>query len=261
MSGVTIITIDNPPVNATSSTSQWPARSPRASCSDPEISAVVIIGAGKTLSQARHREFDKPLRDPQMPAVIEAIEACAKPWSRRSTAQRSAAGSSLRSAATHASRRGTWWSGSRRSPSGSFRAPGHAAAPAPGRHRQGDRPRLHRAPHRCPGGAEAGTHRRHCRGRPARGRRGSCRRGDGQAAAPRPRRSARRRSVDQAACRQVLESQGDSVQVREGIAAVRAAALPYSQAMAREREVFQRLRGSDEAAALRGKFFARKART
>jgi 3-hydroxyacyl-CoA dehydrogenase len=40
----------------------------------------VIIGAGKTfVAGADIREFDKPLRDPQVPAVIEAIEACAKP--------------------------------------------------------------------------------------------------------------------------------------------------------------------------------------
>ena len=36
-----------------------------------------------------------------------------------------------------------------------------------------------------------------------------------------------------------------------------AATLPYAEALAREREVFQRLRASDEAAALRAKFFAR----
>src|SRR3984893_2545312 len=78
---VAVIVIDNPPVNAGS----WDVRNGllaplRASCADPEIAAIVIIGAGKTfVAGADIREFDKPLRDPQMPAVIEAIEACAKP--------------------------------------------------------------------------------------------------------------------------------------------------------------------------------------
>ena len=78
---IAVLMIDNPPVNAGS----WDVRNGllaalRASCSDPEISAIVIIGAGKTfVAGADIREFDKPLRDPQMPAVIEAIEACAKP--------------------------------------------------------------------------------------------------------------------------------------------------------------------------------------
>jgi len=78
---VAVIVIDNPPVNAGS----WDVRNGllaalRASCADPEIAAIVIIGAGKTfVAGADIREFDKPLRDPQMPAAIEAIEACAKP--------------------------------------------------------------------------------------------------------------------------------------------------------------------------------------
>ncbi|HEY2185415.1 MAG TPA: enoyl-CoA hydratase/isomerase family protein, partial [Xanthobacteraceae bacterium] len=78
---VAILVIDNPPVNAGS----WDVRNGllaavRAACSDPDISAIVIIGAGKTfVAGADIREFDRPLRDPQMPAVIEAIEACAKP--------------------------------------------------------------------------------------------------------------------------------------------------------------------------------------
>jgi len=78
---IAVLVIDNPPVNAGS----WDVRNGllaalRASCSDADISAIVIIGAGKTfVAGADIREFDKPLRDPQMPAVIETIEACAKP--------------------------------------------------------------------------------------------------------------------------------------------------------------------------------------
>jgi 3-hydroxyacyl-CoA dehydrogenase len=40
----------------------------------------VIIGAGKTfVAGSDIREFGKPIRDPQLPAVIETIESCTKP--------------------------------------------------------------------------------------------------------------------------------------------------------------------------------------
>jgi 3-hydroxyacyl-CoA dehydrogenase len=79
--GVAVLVIDNPPVNAGS----WEVRNGlletvRAACADPALRALVLIGAGRTfIAGADIREFDKPLRDPQMPAVIEAIESCEKP--------------------------------------------------------------------------------------------------------------------------------------------------------------------------------------
>jgi 3-hydroxyacyl-CoA dehydrogenase len=78
---VAVVVIDNPPVNAGS----WDVRKGlidaiRAAAADPNASAIVIIGSGKTfVAGSDIREFGKPLRDPQLPAVIEAIESCAKP--------------------------------------------------------------------------------------------------------------------------------------------------------------------------------------
>jgi 3-hydroxyacyl-CoA dehydrogenase len=76
-----VVIIDNPPVNATS----FEVRSGLldaigALAADADIDAVVLIGAGKTfVAGADIREFGKPLRDPQLPAVIAAIEQCPKP--------------------------------------------------------------------------------------------------------------------------------------------------------------------------------------
>jgi 3-hydroxyacyl-CoA dehydrogenase len=75
------VVIDNPPVNASS----WQVRrgllSALESCStNPRVSALVLIGAGKTfMAGADINEFSGPLQDPQMPAVIAAVEACPKP--------------------------------------------------------------------------------------------------------------------------------------------------------------------------------------
>lgn len=77
---VAVVVIDNPPVNAAS----WDVRQGlmeaiERACADPDITAVVLIGAGTTfIAGADIREFDQPPRDPQMPAVIAAIEACPK---------------------------------------------------------------------------------------------------------------------------------------------------------------------------------------
>ena len=75
------VVIDNPPVNATS-------LEVRAGLLDAvttlgannEIAAIVLIGAGKTfIAGADIREFGRPLRDPQVPELIAAIEQCGKP--------------------------------------------------------------------------------------------------------------------------------------------------------------------------------------
>src|SRR5206468_799795 len=45
-----------------------------------DIEAAVLIGAGRTfVSGADIREFDGPIAEPQMPAVVGAIESCPKP--------------------------------------------------------------------------------------------------------------------------------------------------------------------------------------
>jgi 3-hydroxyacyl-CoA dehydrogenase len=78
---IALVVVDNPPVNASS----WDVRKGlleaiRAAAADPTASAIVIIGSGKTfVAGSDIREFGKPIRDPQLPAVIEAIESCAKP--------------------------------------------------------------------------------------------------------------------------------------------------------------------------------------
>jgi 3-hydroxyacyl-CoA dehydrogenase len=78
---VLLITIDNPPINATSHA----VRAGLIAAIDelsrrPDLDAAVLIGAGNTfIAGADIREFGQPAKDPSLPAVIEAIEACAKP--------------------------------------------------------------------------------------------------------------------------------------------------------------------------------------
>ena len=75
------VVIDNPPVNASSfEVRQGLLAAMRASSEDESVAAIVLIGAGKTfIAGADIREFGKPLRDPQVPEIIAAIEQCPKP--------------------------------------------------------------------------------------------------------------------------------------------------------------------------------------
>src|SRR5690242_19794182 len=81
-SAIAVVVIDNPPVNASS----WEVRrglldAVRQIAVDETLAAAVLIGAGRNfMAGADIREFDGPLRDPQSPAVIEAIESCPKPF-------------------------------------------------------------------------------------------------------------------------------------------------------------------------------------
>ena len=79
---VAIVTIDNPPVNASS-------QAVRAGLldavfrteADATIDAVVLTCAGRTfVAGADVREFDLPPVAPHLPDVIAAIEAASKPW-------------------------------------------------------------------------------------------------------------------------------------------------------------------------------------
>lgn len=78
---VAFIVIDNPPVNAGS----WGVRSGLVAAvasvaAEADVQAAVLIGAGSTfIAGSDIKEFDKPLRDPQVPLVISALEACPKP--------------------------------------------------------------------------------------------------------------------------------------------------------------------------------------
>ncbi|RJG02597.1 3-hydroxyacyl-CoA dehydrogenase NAD-binding domain-containing protein [Noviherbaspirillum sedimenti] len=78
---IAAIIIDNPPVNAGS-------REVRCGLLDAiymvaaedAIKAAVLIGAGSTfVAGSDIREFGKPLEEPQLPLVLAAIEACPKP--------------------------------------------------------------------------------------------------------------------------------------------------------------------------------------
>jgi 3-hydroxyacyl-CoA dehydrogenase len=79
---VAVIVIDNPPVNAGSAEVRSgilaAVRQVRAT---PDIVAGVLIGAGGTfIAGADLREFGLPLAEPQLPAVIAAIEEGDKPF-------------------------------------------------------------------------------------------------------------------------------------------------------------------------------------
>lgn len=78
---VAVIIVDNPPVNAGS----WDVRNGIVEAlgqitNDPDVTAAILIGAGTTfIAGSDIKEFGKPLRDPQMPAVVGALEGCPKP--------------------------------------------------------------------------------------------------------------------------------------------------------------------------------------
>lgn len=78
---VAVVVIDNPPVNAsTAAVRSGIVDAIEQAHVDPKISAIVLIGAGRTfISGSDIREFDGPLAEPQMPAVIKAIKDYPKP--------------------------------------------------------------------------------------------------------------------------------------------------------------------------------------
>jgi 3-hydroxyacyl-CoA dehydrogenase len=78
---VAVLVIDNPPINAGSlEVRAGLLAAVTAQGANPGVSAMVLIGAGTTfIAGSDLREFGQPLADPQLPAVIAAIEACGKP--------------------------------------------------------------------------------------------------------------------------------------------------------------------------------------
>jgi 3-hydroxyacyl-CoA dehydrogenase len=263
MSGVTVITIDNPPVNATSHAVRVSLmRAIESVNADDSVSAAVIIGAGKTfVAGADIREFGAPLADPQMPTVIAAIIESRKPFV--AALHGHALGGGFELALACDARIAA--------PGTRVGLPEVTLGMIPGAGGTQHLPRLvgiARAVDLVCTGRRIDTEEALRLGLIDAIAEGDLREAAIAHAASLTRKRRLRdlavpsenEAAIEATCRQVLESQGDSVQVREGIAAVRAAAtLPYFEALAREREVFQRLRASDEAAALRAKFFAKKA--
>ena len=78
---IAVVTIDNPPVNAGSiAVRQGLIDAFGKIAGDKTVIGAVLIGAGRTfVAGSDIREFGKPLADPQLPAVIAAIEECPKP--------------------------------------------------------------------------------------------------------------------------------------------------------------------------------------
>lgn len=77
---IAVLAIDNPPVNAGSTEVRRALiLAVHAVGEDPAIRAAVLIGAGKAfVAGSDIREFGKPLEDPQLPLVIAAIQNCPK---------------------------------------------------------------------------------------------------------------------------------------------------------------------------------------
>ena len=78
---VLLIEINNPPINAGSlGVRQGLMAAVEQLAADPALRAGVLIGAGSTfVAGSDLREFGQPLQEPQLPGVLAAIEACAKP--------------------------------------------------------------------------------------------------------------------------------------------------------------------------------------
>lgn len=78
---VAIVVFDNPPVNALS----YAVRAAFLAAieqldADPGIRAIVLQGAGPNfIAGADLREFDRPLLEPFLPALLSRLESCGKP--------------------------------------------------------------------------------------------------------------------------------------------------------------------------------------
>jgi len=78
---IAVIVIDNPPINAGSAAVREGLMAAIATLeSDAGLQGAVLIGAGSTfIAGSDLREFGQPLAEPQLPSVIKAIEDCGKP--------------------------------------------------------------------------------------------------------------------------------------------------------------------------------------
>ncbi|RWD31554.1 3-hydroxyacyl-CoA dehydrogenase NAD-binding domain-containing protein [Mesorhizobium sp.] len=79
--GVAVVTIDNPPVNALSFHVREPLMQALVSLRNgPDVAAIVIACAGRTfVAGADITEFGKPVRQPDLRAIIALLETIAKP--------------------------------------------------------------------------------------------------------------------------------------------------------------------------------------
>lgn len=81
-SGIAIVTIDNPPVNAINLAVRTKLLALADEFdADSRVRAVVLTGAGKLfVGGADITEFDRPVEPPSLPDLIGRIESAAKPW-------------------------------------------------------------------------------------------------------------------------------------------------------------------------------------
>ncbi|MDX8478263.1 3-hydroxyacyl-CoA dehydrogenase NAD-binding domain-containing protein [Mesorhizobium sp. VK24D] len=79
--GVAVVTIDNPPVNALSSHVRKPLYEALVALRDhPSAKAIVVVCAGRTfVAGADITEFGKPVEQPELRAIIALLETIAKP--------------------------------------------------------------------------------------------------------------------------------------------------------------------------------------
>jgi 3-hydroxyacyl-CoA dehydrogenase len=260
---IAVIVIDNPPVNAGSAAVREALRAAvRIVESDDAIEGAVILGAGTTfVAGSDIREFGKPLQEPQLPAVLEALAASRKPFV----------------AAIHGAALG---GGFELALGCDARIAAHDAVVGLPEVTLGMIPGAGGTQHvpRVAGLAAAidiiGSGRRVKADEALRlGLIDAVAHGDLRAAAlshVRALRGRKRRLRDEAvppeapeaiaaAERAVLQAGRNRPHVAAAIAAIRtAASLPYPEALARERTVFQELRNGREAAALRHLFFAER---
>ncbi len=77
-----IVTIDNPPINASSQTVRAGLMAALGETENSKgVRAVVLRAAGRTFTAgADVREFGEPPVEPHLPDVVNAIEAASKPW-------------------------------------------------------------------------------------------------------------------------------------------------------------------------------------
>ncbi len=79
--GLVWVTIDNPPVNATSVAVRIGLARAAETIGGMDVAAAVLRCAGRTfVAGGEIREFDAPPVEPHLPDVIEAIEDCRVPW-------------------------------------------------------------------------------------------------------------------------------------------------------------------------------------
>lgn len=260
---VAVIVIDNPPVNASSAA----VRSGVLAALDDlakqkDVAAVVIIGAGSTfVSGSDIREFSGPLPLPQLPTVIEAIEKA--PWPVVAAISGAALGGGYELALGCDGRIATKNSvvglpevklGIMPGAGGTQRLPrligiaksielitGGTRVPAPTALALGMVDELSDSGLR----KDAVAYARRLAGQKHR-------------IAERDVPSSEAAAIDKAASDARRKGKGLPA-VDEAIASIkRAAEQPFGPALAAEREVFQRLRGSFEAAALRYQFFSER---